>query len=303
MDVREALLDTTARLTQAGIPDARIDAEYLVAAASGIPRTRMLIKLDRALSLDGEILLRQWTIERLERRPLAYVLGEQPFLDLTLRVNPSVLIPRPETELVVEEACRILGRMDRAVVVDVGTGSGNIALSLANHEQAAEVHAIDISPAALGVARENALRNAVKKPIRWHQGDLLSPLIPLGVRADLIVANLPYVRRDELPALAPEVRWEPVLALDGGRDGLAYIFQLLDQASYVLKRGGVLLLEIGADQGPDVLDRLTSKPWKNAELYSDLAGLPRIVKAQSAAQSLADPPEPQWRKGNTRWIS
>lgn len=284
MTLDEALQATLDRLERAQIPDARLDAEYLVAEAAGIPRMRILLQGGAWLHPDAERRLSHWIQERLERRPLAYILGDQPFLNLVLKVTPGVLIPRPETELLVEEAFRVLDTMRDATVVDVGTGSGNIALSLARHAHAAEVHAVDISEVALDIARENALRNKARVDVQWHLGDLLTPLLDRTVRADLIVANLPYVRTSELSMLSPEVRWEPALALDGGRNGLAYIRQVIKQAERTLKPDGVLLLEIGSDQGPEVL--ACFKPdsgWTSPQLFDDLAGLPRIIKAEKGA--------------------
>jgi release factor glutamine methyltransferase len=174
--------------------------------------------------------------------------------------------------------------MISATVVDVGTGSGNIVLSLAKHKNVFELHAVDISTQALEIAHENAMRNDIHKPIHWHQGDLLGPLMQAGVRPDMIVANLPYVCTGDLSTLSPEVRWEPALALDGGRSGLAYIYQLIVQAAKTLAPEGVLLLEIGHDQGPAVLETLhASRLWKDPQLYHDLAGLPRIIRAQKGA--------------------
>jgi len=284
MTLQEAFDRTYAKLKHAQIPAARLDAEYLVAGAARIPRLKLVLEKARTLTSKGEQLLHQWTQERLERRPLSYVFGEQPFFNLRLRVNTSVLVPRPETELLVEEACRFLDSRPNAVAADVGTGSGNIAISLAKHDQVSRVHGVDISSAALGVARENALRHSPLKPIEWHLGDLLLPLIQQGIRADLIVANLPYIKTAVLPSLSPEVRWEPALALDGGPDGLAYIKPVIEQAEAVLKPNGLLLLEIGYDQGPAVIHFLeTRKGWTAMKLQRDLAGLDRMVHATKGA--------------------
>jgi release factor glutamine methyltransferase len=281
MTVAEALTRTIDQLQNAGIPDARLDAEYLVAEAVQLPRLQLTLHQRHFLTPEGQQQLARWTRERLERRPLAYVLGEQPFMNLHLRVDPAVLIPRPETELLVEEAYAILDNIPSASVADVGTGSGNIALSLTAHRHVKELHAVDISSAALNIAQENAMRNAIKLPIQWYQGDLLIPLIKKGLQVDLITANLPYVRTGELPTLSPEVRWEPALALDGGRDGLAYIYQLLQQAEDVLKVNGHILLEIGSDQDHTLLSHLRLHAlWKKASMRRDLAGLPRIVHIQ-----------------------
>jgi release factor glutamine methyltransferase len=281
VNLREALDYTVDCLEKAAIPDARLDAEYLVSEASRTPRMKLGLNGHRALASDAEPRLARWIQERLERRPLAYILGDQPFMNLILKVTPAVLIPRPETELLVEEALRLLDQHPEATVVDVGTGSGNIVLSLAKHPHAAQVHAVDISGIALELAKENALRNQVRTPIQWHLGDLLIPLIDLGVRADIITANLPYVRTQDIMTLQPEVRWEPSLALDGGRNGLAYIGQVIEQAEKVLNPEGVLLLEIGSDQGTDVLALFQKgRSWQHTELFNDLAGLPRWVRAK-----------------------
>ena len=281
MTLQDAVSQTLAKLRRAGIPDARLDAEYLVAEAAGIPRLRLALRAKSRLSSEATRKLTHWTSERLERRPLAYVLGEQPFLDLSMRVNPSVLVPRPETELLVEEAFRVLDARKGAVVADVGTGSGNIALALARHPNVSEVHAIDISNAALAVAQQNALHNGSPHPVHWHLGDLLSPLLDAGIKADVIAANLPYIRTDVMPDLSPEVRWEPALALDGGEDGLSYIYQVIEQAEQVLNPGGSLFLEIGWDQGDAVQNKLQSRAgWTRIQLRRDLAGHPRIVSAQ-----------------------
>jgi release factor glutamine methyltransferase len=284
MTIQDALQSTQKALESAGIPDAQIDAEYLVAEAVGLPRLKLALNRDKEISVDAHRRLQKWTRERLERRPLAYVLGEQPFMNMNLRVNPSVLIPRPETELLVEEAYKVLDTTSKAIVADIGTGSGNIALSLARHTNVIEVHAVDISAAALEVALENAMHNPVKASVQWHWGDLLTPLIKAELSFDLIVANLPYVRTEEFSSLSPEVRWEPALALDGGHDGLMYIDPLIEQAERVLKPEGMLMLEIGAEQGHAVLDIFEHRRgWKEYHVLQDLAGLPRIIKAKKGA--------------------
>ena len=278
MTLNEAIRWATERLNKAGIEEARLEAEFLVAAAVDIPRLRLTLETSKTLKPEYEKQLTYWIQERLTRKPLAYVLGEQPFMNLSLEVNPSVLVPRPETELLVEMAQELLEKRSNAVVVDVGTGSGNIALSLAPHPHVAQLYAIDISKEALVVARRNAMRNRIKQPIHWLHGDLLNPLIDRQLKVDLIIANLPYVSREELHDLSPEVRWEPALALDGGREGVAYLFSLIDQAESVLSSQGVLLLEIGWNQDQKVTEFLAARNiWKKPCVSRDLAGHPRIV--------------------------
>ena len=278
MTLNEAIRWATERLNKAGIEEARLEAEFLVAAAVDIPRLRLTLETSKTLKPEYEKRLTYWIQERLTRKPLAYVLGEQPFMSLSLEVNPSVLVPRPETELLVEMAQELLEKRSNAVVVDVGTGSGNIALSLAPHPHVAQLYAIDISQEALVVARRNAMRNRIKQPIHCLHGDLLNPLIGRQLKVDLIIANLPYVSREELHDLSPEVRWEPALALDGGREGVAYLFSLIDQAESVLSSQGVLLLEIGWNQDQKVTEFLAARNiWKKPCVSRDLAGHPRIV--------------------------
>ena len=283
MILREALQDTIIRFSQAGIPEGQLDAEYLVAEAAGLSRLKLPLHGHRAMSVAEKQRLDGWVRDRLERKPLAYILGDQPFRNLSLRVTPAVLVPRPETEWLVEEVYQVLDKCESAIAVDVGTGSGAIAISLAKHPRVARVHAIDLSSAALQVARENAQRNTVKTPIYWHQGDLLAPLSKNPVQVDLVVANLPYIRSGDIPKLAPEVQWEPRSALDGGSDGLECIQRLIDQNRVYLKSGGHLFLEIGYDQGAAVMGYLAKRScWKNVQLKLDLAELPRIISAQLA---------------------
>jgi release factor glutamine methyltransferase len=227
--------------------------------------------------------LRAWLNERQRRKPLAYVCGVQPFRDLQLIVTPDVLIPRPETELLVEQAMRVLDSMrngDQFLAVDVGTGSGAIALCLSAHPKVAKVLAVDIMPEALQVARRNANKNR-RTSIEWIQGDLLARLMKRRIRADLVVANLPYVRSSDMRRLEPELHWEPATALDGGGNGLRFIRPCAQQAAEVLRPGGWLLLEIGADQAPPVTELLKRHgDWTDIQVFRDLAGLPRIVQCK-----------------------
>ncbi len=278
MNVEEALKTVSRQLQTEGVEEPRLDSEYLVAAALNVPRSHLILSHTQALSQETEALLQRLCRERAARKPLAYVLGEQPFGDLSLSVNPSVLVPRPETEGLVEEAKKILDQCPNSIVVaDVGTGSGNIALSLASHPNVSRVFGIDISEKALVIARENAKRCPGGEKCEWRQGDLLTPLQE-SVR--LVIANLPYVRSGDIEGLAPELRWEPRLALDGGIQGLDLIFRLIQQAQKFLIAGSCLMLEIGHDQWDDVRKALESSGlWTGIQLKKDLAGWPRVVSA------------------------
>jgi release factor glutamine methyltransferase len=278
--IEEAIQASSMCLHAAGIEDPRMESEFLVAACLKVPRTQLVLHRRDRLSADKIRRVQSWLRERQSRKPLAYVSGEQPFRDMTLRVSPNVLVPRPETELLVEQACRLLDEREAAVVVDVGTGTGAIALSLSAHPKVARVIAIDISAEALEVSRANA-RNYQRAPVEWIEGDLLSPLLKRHACADLVVANLPYVRSSEMSALEPELHWEPRLALDGGEDGMRLIEPCAAQAAEVLRPGGYLLLEIGADQSQAVIALLRRQGgWRDILVFRDLAGLPRIVQSR-----------------------
>lgn len=281
MKIAEALYYATRRLKAAGIEEHTLESEYLVAAALGAPRLNLVLSKDQALEKDRERDLLEWIRQRTLRKPLSYVLGVHPFLNLSLKVDPSVLIPRPETELFVAYAQDVLNRMRNAWVVDVGTGSGNIAISLACHSHVSRVTGIDISENALEVARENARRHRAQAPLQWVLGDLLLPLAHVDEEIDLIVANLPYVRTSDLPHLAEEVRWEPRLALDGGEDGLRCIARLISQSEPLLKPGGFLLMEMGADQAHPIVQLLSDTAvWEKSHIYKDLAGHSRMIAVQ-----------------------
>jgi len=258
-----------------------MESEYLVAECLGLSRVRLVLRRQDAIPASKRRELQIWLSARQRRKPLAYISGIQPFRDRRLKVSPDVLIPRPETELVVEQAFRILDRLPAgSVAVDVGTGSGAIAICLAGHPRVGRVLAIDRSPEALRVARANGHGQGAAA-IEWIEGDLLAPLRHRGEKIDLLVANLPYVRTEDLPHLEPELLWEPRVALDGGADGLRCMEPCIRQAASVLRPGGWMILEIGFDQA-DAIRRLLrdEKGWTQIQVFCDLSGLPRIVQAQ-----------------------
>jgi release factor glutamine methyltransferase len=279
--IEEAIQDATRCLDGVGIENARLESEFLLAACLQVPRTHLILHRQKCLSTEKIRAVQAWLNQRQRRKPLAYVSGEQSFRNLRLKISPAVLIPRPETELLVEQAFRMLERMHRpAVAVDVGTGSGAIALSLSAHPNVAKVIAIDISPEALQVARANGEENH-HAPVEWLEGDLLTPLVKRRVCVDIVVANLPYVRSSEMRRLEPELHWEPSIALDGGEDGLRFIRPCARQTAEVLRPGGYFLLEIGADEAPPVTGLLErQRDWTDIQVFRDFAGLPRIVQCK-----------------------
>jgi len=280
--IEQAIEAASRCLAGVGIENPILESEHLIAAFLQTSRTRLVLHRREELATRQVRALRRWFHEREKRKPLAYISGEQPFRDLSLSVSPSVLIPRPETELLVEQALRTLDASEQTMtVIDVGTGSGNIALSLAAHSKAHLVIGIDRSAAALKVARANHRQTKRDVPMRWVHGDLLRPMQAQHVSAGLIVANLPYVRTRELEELEPELQWEPRQALDGGEDGLRLIEPCIRQAAMTLLAGGTLLLEIGADQSKTVLALFEQGGmWESVRVFHDLAGLPRIAQAR-----------------------
>lgn len=286
LTIGQALLRAGQQLkkgTDAGSP--ALDAEVLLSCVTGLDRAGLYRDREEILSGEMETSFFELLSRRLAGEPVAYLTGRKEFMGLVFAVGPSVLIPRPETELLVETALKELPAS--ATVIDVGTGSGAIAVSLAFYRTDAVVYATDISPAALNTARSNAAGLGVGDRCFFYRGDLLEPFSAGAAvtRVDLIAANLPYIARDEYPGLPEEVRlFEPVLALDGGAGGLDLYRRLIPAAPQFLKEGGLLLLEIGCRQGQALRDLLNSPIWK-VTVLRDLAGLDRLVVARYLGNS------------------
>jgi release factor glutamine methyltransferase len=268
-----------------------LDAQVLLAHVLGTDRAALLAHPERILTPAQAAAYRALVERGAAGVPLPYLTGHQAFYDLDLIVTSEVLIPRPETEHLIETALAWAHKRSltpqssphRGVglrIVDVGTGSGAIAVTLAKHLPGARVCAIDLSAAALEVARQNAARYDLEQRIEWKVGDLLTPLVEEGQQVDLIAANLPYIVHKDLASLAV-ARHEPHLALDGGPDGLDLIRRLLVQAPRVLAEEGLLLLEIGAGQGEQVCDLARAAlPGAQARILFDYAGLDRVVSIE-----------------------
>jgi release factor glutamine methyltransferase len=263
--------------------DPRLEVELLLQHALGFDRTQLYQRLRDEIAPDREAAYHDLVWRRLCGEPTPYIIGRAHFCDVELAVAPAAAIPRPETELLVEQASALASERLQAApsltIVDVGTGCGAIALALATRLPSARIIATDISPAALALAQGNAERLGLASVVRFLCGDLLEPLEqPL----DIVVANLPYVRSDEWQRLPVEIRChEPRQALDGGPDGLRVIERLLRRAPPLLRPGAALLLEIGYDQGPPVV-ALASEVFPQAaiEVKKDLASLDRLVVIQ-----------------------
>ncbi|MDP2627841.1 MAG: peptide chain release factor N(5)-glutamine methyltransferase [Candidatus Rokubacteria bacterium] len=275
------LREGTRRLEDAAIATARQDAEWLLATVLGLPRFDLYLEPAREVTAGGRD--RFWALigRRQAHEPLQYLLGFEDFVGLRIRVTPDVLIPRPETEGLVEWAVEILAPLDGPVAADVGTGSGAIACALAAACPALEVLAIDSSPAALGVAAGNVCAAGLSARVRLVAGDLLAPLASLAGGLDMIVSNPPYLPTGIIPSLPREVAgFEPRLALDGGPDGLRVIRRIVAEAPGLLRSGGTLLMEIGEEQAGLVASLMAAEGFSRIAARRDLRGVERFIAGQ-----------------------
>lgn len=276
-----ALVDKGARrLGLSGIPSARLDAELLLAHAIGADRTAIHTRAGALVSAAATVAYDDMLERRAAREPLAYIVGYKEFWSMDFCVTPAVLIPRPETEVAVEVALELLRSTESgdSTVCDVGTGSGCIAVALARELPHVAVVGVDVSVAALEVAQANAVQHGVDDRIELIAGDLLSAV--RDRRFDVVITNPPYVASGEIGGLEPELRREPAGALDGGADGLAIIRRLFVQVAEVLKPGGWLVMEIGADQGAAVVAIAAASGFGDVSLRDDYAGQPRVLVAR-----------------------
>jgi len=280
--LRDLLAAQTERLAAAGVEDPRVEAERIAAGLLSTDRLRLHLDRERVLTPAEAAAIEAAVARRAAGASLAYVLGTQPFRGLTLRVTPAVLVPRPETEEVADAALALLGAMPAPrTALDLGTGSGCIALALAQERPGLAVTAVEASAAALDIARENAREAGLAQRVTFLEGDLYAPL-PAGARFDLIVSNPPYLTPAEWDAAPPEVRVEPKGALVGGVDGLAAHRAVLAGARDRLAPGGAVVLEIGATQGHAVAAIARAEGFDDVDVRKDLAGRDRIVVAREA---------------------
>ncbi|MCY4466372.1 MAG: peptide chain release factor N(5)-glutamine methyltransferase [Chloroflexi bacterium] len=273
MTIREALQLGRQRLANSDSP--YLDAQLLLLRALDVERAFLFAHPEQILPSAQQRDYQNWLARRAAGEPVAYILGDKGFYDIELRVTPAVLIPRPESELLLEEALQLTVHAHGAVVADIGTGSGALAIAYKRRRPQCAVYATDICEAALAVAQDNARRNGAS--LCFLQGDLAQPLIERGILVDLLMANLPYIASDELPQLAV-CAYEPRLALDGGSDGLDCIRALLDQTAVVCSPGAHVLLEIGAGQGEAVKRLARELCGVQAVILRDYAGLDRIAR-------------------------
>lgn len=276
--LRTVIQNTQQKLEAAGIPDARLEAEVLVMNVMRMARQSIFAEQETEVSGQQQSALDSLMARRFDREPLAYILGQREFYGINVIVTPAVLIPRPETEGLVEHALfmALMGmESTKLTIADVGTGSGAIAINLAIHLPAAKIFAVDVANDVLDVAAYNIRAHGVGDRVSLAMGDLLDAVLE---PVDLIVANLPYVPTERIPTLQPEVQKEPKLALDGGPDGLDLVRRLLAQAEDKLKNKGIILLELDPDQVP-VVQELALKhfPSGSTTVEQDLVGMDRVL--------------------------
>jgi release factor glutamine methyltransferase len=294
VSIRGALFWGARVLRQAGLENSRLDAEVLLRHVLDMEKEQLYMNGDATISAGQEAMFRELLLRRSRREPIAYITGHQEFWSLDFAVTPAVLIPRPETELLVEVALqcvRQLASRSSVKVLDIGTGSGAISVCLAKEQAASQIFAVDISPVALDVARLNAGRHGLADRIRFLPGHLLAPIKSLRMTFNLIVSNPPYIRSGELSMLAPEIcEWEPTVALDGGPDGLYTYRRIIAEGHKYLATGGSIVLEIGADMAPDVADLFSRSGYYGpASVYQDYAGKDRVIAAVKLSTSDAAP--------------
>lgn len=285
MTVLEAIQRSSEFLGRKDVDSPRLQAELLLAQVLGIARMKLYLNFDRVLSAAETDAYRALIQRRGTREPLQHILGTACFHGIELAVNRDVLVPRPETELLVEQAVQwIQGRAGPVEALDFGTGSGCMAIAIATACPTVRVRAIDVSTAALNVARANARRHGVDDRIEFVEARSLMELPP-GCQVDLLVSNPPYIPSGEIAGLQPEVRdYDPRLALDGGSDGLDIYRQLAAEVTGgvggCVRPGGAVMLEFGDAQGPSVRELWSAPGWRVDELIRDYSGRERILIAR-----------------------
>ena len=284
--IRRLLAWTTDFFKTRGVESPRLNAEILLAAVLGKDRMYLYVHFDEPLEPEELAQFRAHVKERGAHMPLAYVLGTREFMGMEFRVTRDTLIPRPDTEILVQAALDFLrGRKEASGaelhIADLGTGTGAVALSVLHHADILDMYAdaVDISPGAAQVARENAARLGMAERCAVYEGDLLAPLA--GRTYDIILSNPPYIPAADIAGLMPDVRgYEPHLALDGGADGLDFYRRIMAEAPAMLKEGGAVAVEVGIGRAADVAALAAAHPRiVRTETRRDLAGIERVVIA------------------------
>ena len=258
-------------------PTPRLDVETLLQKVLGVDRLYILLNLERVLSEDEEQLFNKFINERLNNRPIAYIVGNREFMGLDFFVKEGVLIPRPDTEVLVEEVIELAKKKDAKNILDIGTGSGAITISLAKYLENVKVTSVDISDIALEIGKRNAISNEVDDRINFVKSDLFTN-IDKETKFDIIVSNPPYIKREVIDTLDKQVKdYEPYNALEGGVDGLDFYRAITKQAKEYLKKGGILAYEVGHDQSEDVSKLMEMDGYTNIYTLKDLQQIDRVV--------------------------
>ncbi|MFW5980422.1 MAG: peptide chain release factor N(5)-glutamine methyltransferase [Halanaerobiaceae bacterium] len=282
MNIKTVLKRSEAFLKKNNISNPRLDAEVLLSDLLDMERIKLYVNYDYPLTEKELNEYRKRIVKRGDHIPVAYITGHKEFMSLDIAVNKKVLLPRPETELLVEKIidwCKEK-ELESPNIVDVGTGSGAILVSLGYYIKKAKILGIDISQEALEIARKNIKKHEMQERLKVIQGDLLRPLLKMNkTNVDVVVSNPPYIKKEKMETLPPEVKKEPDLALNGGKDGVEIYKKLIPQAFQVLKENGFLILEIGEDQGEMLKNLLQKNKWHQIEIKKDYADKERIVMA------------------------
>ena len=281
--VRRLLEWTEDFLRKKGVESPRLEAQILLAHTLGCKKIDLYVRHEEEPAEDKRTAFREMIKKRAEGMPVAYLVGHREFYSLEFAVSPAVLIPRPETETLVMEALRRLKPLDAPRVLDIGTGSGALAVAIAKQHKTARVTAVDVSPAALAVAAANAQRHGIADRVTFLEGDLFGPVA--GQTFDLIVSNPPYIADSEFPSLDVGVRdFEPRSALAGGPDGLDFYRRIAADVATYLAPGGTVMVEIGPTQEAAVRELFAAR-LEPGPTYKDAAGRPRVVTAKSRSGS------------------
>jgi release factor glutamine methyltransferase len=268
------------------LSESRIDAELLLSHVLNCKRLDLYLKKDEEIGKRELAKFKQLIVERKNRKPVSYITGEREFMGLSFKVNSGTLIPRPETELLVEEAVKLIKKRKLSLVLEIGTGSGNIAVSIAKLAGGVKVFSSDASLDALRVAQGNADAHGVADRVVLKHGDLFEALRGEGLEGafDMIVSNPPYIADDEKAALAPELSFEPSAALFGGGDGLDFYRSIAGGAGNFLKQGGFLLFELNSNRSAGIQQITAEAGYKIEKIIKDYSNLERVLTARSASK-------------------
>ncbi|HEY9187853.1 MAG TPA: peptide chain release factor N(5)-glutamine methyltransferase [Ignavibacteria bacterium] len=262
------------------IPEPRLNIELMLCNILNCKRINLYLDYDKPLNKEELTILRNFVKRRVQREPLQYILGETEFMGLKLRVNQSVLIPRPETELLVEEIINISKKNngEEITILDIGTGSGNIAISLAKFINHSKIYSIDINKDTLKLAKENAEDNNVLDKIIFQELDILkADELPFNIKFDYVVSNPPYISIDDYKLLEPELKYEPILALTDFNDGFTFYRKILDISKKIMKKDGTIALEISYNQAETIKNLLLENNYYDIRVIKDYSNIERII--------------------------